>query len=436
LQKAIKINTFSMRDAQQFGAPRPKLSRVEVYWHSVSYRMLVLYVLLFISVVLAVMYSVSPGVFTGALDRLDRMVGNPTDASAPLKPGQIRFVNLDGDVQVKKANSVRWQQADYRSTLDTGDLIQTGPEGAARLSFPDGTTYTVKGETLVTVEENSVARDRSTEVGMQVSTGAVDLATPAWDSPSSKAEISFADARASVLRNSRADVRSDASHTEGDITILAGAAEVKQGNQTVELGKWERAAVAKGASIAKSNVLAPPDLLAPLNFAPLIEPDPKQASIHFEWAQVPDATGYTLHVSSASTFNKLAAERHLSTNSTDVVGLEAGEYFWNVTAIDANKKESEPSDTYKFTLVAQGKTQEMLLEVDQTVLHGSVVEVIGRTEPGAALIINGQAVADIAADGKFRFFTDPLARGSQTISITGQNRRGGTATQRVQIVIP
>ena len=57
---------------------------------------------------------------------------------------------------------------------------------------------------------------------MQVSTGAVDLTTPAWDSPSSKAEISFADARASMLRNSRADVRSDASHDEGDITIRGG----------------------------------------------------------------------------------------------------------------------------------------------------------------------------------------------------------------------
>lgn len=425
-----------MREAQQSGAPRPKLSRVEVYWHSVSYRTLALYILLFVSVVLAVMYSVSPGLFTGALDRLDHMVGNPAETSAPLKPGQIRFVNLDGDVQVKKANSVRWQQADYRTTLDTGDLIQTGSEGAARLSYPDGTTYTVKGETLVTVVENSVARDRSTEVGMQVSTGAVDLTTPAWDSPGSKAEISFADARASILRNSRADVRSDAAHNEGDITVVAGAAELKQGNQTVELGKWERAAVSRDAPIAKSNVLAPPDLLAPLNFSPLIEPDPKAASVHFEWSQVPDATSYTVHVSAASTFNKLAAERHVTANSVDITGLEAGEYFWNITAVDANKKESEPSDTYKFTLVAQGKTQEMLLEVDQTVLHGSVVEVIGHTEPGAALIINGQAVADIAADGKFRFFTDPLARGSQTISITGQNRRGGTATQRVQIVIP
>ena len=37
----------------------------------------------------------------------------------------------------------------------------------------------------------------------------------------------------------------------------------------------------------------------------------------------------------------------------------------------------------------------MLLEVDSTELHGNVVELIGRTEPGAALIINGETVADI-----------------------------------------
>jgi hypothetical protein len=107
-----------------------------------------------------------------------------------------------------------------------------------------------------------------------------------------------------------------------------------------------------------------------------------------------------------------------------------------VIAVSAAKKESDPSDSRKFTLVAQGKSQEMLLEVDQTVLHGNLVELIGHTEPGSALIINGQPVADITPDGHFRFFTDALAKGSQTIVITGQNRRGGTAIQRVQIVIP
>ena len=46
-------------------------------------------------------------------------------------------------------------------------------------------------------------------------------------------------------------------------------------------------------------------------------------------------------------------------------------------------------------LATQGKEQEMLLDVDDTELQGNVVEVIGRTEPGAALIINGEQVADI-----------------------------------------
>jgi hypothetical protein len=86
--------------------------------------------------------------------------------------------------------------------------------------------------------------------------------------------------------------------------------------------------------------------------------------------------------------------------------------------------------------VTQGKGQDMLLSVEQTVVQGNVVEIIGRTEPSAALIINGQHVADISPDGRFRFFTDPMAKGSQTIVITGQNRRGGTATLRVPIVIP
>ncbi len=435
-KKAAKLQRFYVRGTLQPGLPKAKIARVEVYWHSFTYRTLAIYIAMLLAIVVAVVYLISPGWLTAAMDHISHIVDAGEKVATPLTPGQIRFVNLDGDVRIKKSNSVRWVAADYRTTMDKGDLIQTGTDGAARLSFPDGTTYTVKGETLVTVEQNSVSKDRATQVSMQVSSGAVDLTTPAWDSPRSKAEIAFADARASVEKNSKAAVHSDSATNVGEITIVAGSAQVQQGTQTVELGKWERASVARGATIEKSNVLAPPDLVAPVNFLPLTAPEPKQAAVKFEWTAVPDATEYVLHVSSTASLNKVAAERHVSGTSSEVTGLDAGDYYWNVIAIGANKHESEPSDTYKFTLVAQGKSQEMMLEVDQTVLHGSVVEVIGRTEPGAALIINGQAVADIASDGKFRFFTDPMKRGSQTISITGQNRRGGTATKRVDIVIP
>ncbi len=77
-----------------------------------------------------------------------------------------------------------------------------------------------------------------------------------------------------------------------------------------------------------------------------------------------------------------------------------------------------------------------MLEVDSTQLQGNMVEVSGKTEPGAALIINGEQVADISTDGHFRYFTQPMTRGSHEIVITGQNRRGGTAIKRVEVVIP
>ncbi len=78
----------------------------------------------------------------------------------------------------------------------------------------------------------------------------------------------------------------------------------------------------------------------------------------------------------------------------------------------------------------------MLLEIDSPEIHGSIVELTGHTDSGAALIIDGEAVVDIQPDGRFRYFTQSLTRGSHEIVIIGQNRRGGTAVKRVPIVIP
>jgi hypothetical protein len=120
----------------------------------------------------------------------------------------------------------------------------------------------------------------------------------------------------------------------------------------------------------------------------------------------------------------------------DLTGLEAGDYFWNVTALSAKKLSSDVSEPYKFTLVTQGKTQDMVLEIQSTQLVGHAVEITGRTEPGAALIINGQAVPNIARDGTFRHFTEPLLPGEHTIVVIGQNRRGGTNQAQVSVVVP
>src|ERR1035437_2018427 len=427
-----------MQNQKSSGVQRPKISSVEVYWRAVTYRTVAVYLLLIFAVVMATLYLIYPESYSIAIASISRAMGPRAGASADLTMKQARFVNLDGRVQVKKANSVQWVTADYRMALDKGDLIQTSGDGAARITFADGTTYTAQTDTLVTVEENSVGRDSETRVGMHISLGAVDLATGTWDAPQSKAEVSFSNAVASVKQNSRAVVRSDPKTSESEITVSAGTAELAttDGRQHVDIGRWERVTVPpSGGTVIKTNVLAPPDLAQPLNLQPLIVPDPKHAPVRFEWKPVTEAVSYELRVSTTSMFSRIVEDRKLTGTSAEVTGLDPGDYFWDVLATDQEKRVSAPSDTFKFTLATQGKGQEMLLEVGSTELHGNVVEITGRTEPGAALIINGEQVADIRGDGAFKYFTAPLMRGSQTIVLTGQNRRGGTAIKRVEIMI-
>ena len=412
-----------------------KVKHVEVYWHAVTYKTVAAYLFLLIAIVFGATYLMRPNWYSAVLEKLDKAVGNGDTGALANSQTQAKFVNLDGKVQVKKVNSVRWVDADYRTTLDKGDLIQTGADGAARITFADATSYTIKPQTLVTVEENNVSKDQVT-TAMNINFGAVDLRTPSWPSPNSHAAVSTEDFRAQIRPNSSASVQADPNSKESQITMSAGSAEVQHGQQTVEIGQWQKAVIPANGSITKTDVLAPPELAEPRNLAPIVAENPKAASIHFEWKPSPDAVSYTLRISPTNMFTRLAKEVKVPGTSADVSGLDAGEYFWTVFATDTKKQNSDLSAPFKFTIFAQGKAQEMLLEIDGTRINGQHAEIYGRTEPGSALILNGQPIPNIGPDGKFRYFTEALTPGEHTIVIVGQNRRGGTAQKQVTIVIP
>jgi hypothetical protein len=410
---------------------------VEVYWHTVTYKTVAVYVILIAAIIFAALYLIDPNLYTAAYERLNKSIGSGDSDAPPISLTQAKFVNLDGKVQVKKVNSVQWVDADFRTTLDKGDQIQTSADGAARITFADGTTYTVKSGTFITVEENSMGRERPSSSGVRINIGQVDLRTPNWSSADSKAAVSVEDSVAQVHSNSHAAVKADPEHKQNEIVVSSGSAELQRGQEKVEIGQYQKAVIPSGGPITKSDVLAPPDLTLPRNFEPLIVENPREASIHFEWKPVSQAVSYTLRVSATAMFTKTVKDiAGISGTSAEVSGLDAGDYFWTVTASDAKKQTSEVSETFRFTLVAQGKTQEMMLEITGTQIHGRVAEIIGKTEPGAALIVNGQPVPIIAPDGTFRHFTEPLEPGQHTIVIIGENRRGGTAQKKVSIVVP
>jgi hypothetical protein len=99
-------------------------------------------------------------------------------------------------------------------------------------------------------------------------------------------------------------------------------------------------------------------------------------------------------------------------------------------------KQSVESEKNRFTIIAKAKQEASIaLELRPLVQHGHVIEVLGKTEPAARVMVNGQEVPIVAADGSFHYFTPPLPNGESLITVTAQNTHGGVNTQQKRVVI-
>src|SRR5438105_12037015 len=89
----------------QHGPERVK--RVEVYWHAVSYKSLTVYSLVLVALIFGSAYFVTPGFYAAVLKKVSSAVSGSDGDVLPLAVTQIKFVNLDGRVQVETVNSVQ-----------------------------------------------------------------------------------------------------------------------------------------------------------------------------------------------------------------------------------------------------------------------------------------------------------------------------------------
>ncbi len=412
---------------------------VEVEWTTISYRTIAIYLVIAFLLLLGILYLISPNFVIRTTRRmLESVAASPTPAPAPAAKREAHFVNLDGTVRVQKAASSQWIHADFNTNLETGDFVQTGSDGVARIIFADETSYTLKPDSLIRVEESREDPvTRSTKVAVQVTSGAVDLATGHFETPGSVSQVSFADAVATLSEESRAVVRNDKDKDVHEITLDSGHAAVTRGSNTVQLGQYEQVTfAAQQPGLVRNKVIAPPSLLTPPNMELKLVHDPKSTPLDFSWTEVPQAVTYHLQVSPSVMLSNFVVDKKVSgQTSLTVSGLDEGTYYWMVSAIDAKGMESQPSQANRLNLVQEVAGSEAYLEVSQTIQHGHVVEVQGKTEPGSTVIINNEQVFSIAPDGTFRGFTSPLPSGSNQVAITAQDRKGNTKTIKKTVVI-
>lgn len=415
---------------------------IQIAWKTVTYRSVVLFAMAILVALLAATRFAFPE-FSANTEKavtslftklMERVAAQPTTAGGVVSQ-QAHITALDGTVRIKKANSNDWVRADYSIPLEKGDVIQTGSEGMAKIVFNDGTNYTVKQDSLIVIEENSANAHQQTNVTVSVNTGTVDLATGTYVQ-GSKSEVILDGATASLAPESAARVSKDAKAQHDEMLITKGSGVVQRDGQTLRLAGWEKASFKPTAGgLEKIKEIGPPTPISPANMMPIfISHDPK--SIEFSWTPMANAKGYRLLISRNPYFSSLILDRKVESPDVMVSGLNEGPYYWMVRSFDAKENQSAESEKNRFTIIAKGADSgKIALSLDPFIQHGHVIELTGKTEAGARVMVNGHEVPVIGGDGSFHYFTPPLPNGETLITVTAQDSRGGVNTEQQKVVI-
>jgi hypothetical protein len=415
---------------------------IQIAWKTVTYRSVALIIVTVLAgMVVATRFAFpefsansEKAVSSLITNLLERVAAQPSGKPVAVSQ-QAHITALDGTVRIKKSNSNEWARADYSIPLEKGDVIQTGSEGMAKIVFNDGTNYTVKQDSLIVIEENSANDRQQTNVAVSVSTGTVDLATGTY-SQGSKSEVILDGATASLAPESAARVSKDVKAQHDELLITKGSGTVQRNGETLQLAGWEKASFRPdNGHMQKVKEIGPPTPISPANMMPIfISHDPKP--IEFSWTPMANAKGYRLQISRNPYFSSLVLDRRVQAADVMVGGLTEGPYYWMVRSYDAQEKESPESEKNRFTVIAKEvDSGKIPLQLDPFIQHGRVIELTGKTEAGARVMVNGHEVPVIGADGTFHYFTPPLPTGETLITVTAQDSKGGVNTEQQKVVI-
>ena len=206
-------------------------------------------------------------------------------------PQLAHFTAIEGNVRVRKVGTAQMVDATYSLALEKGDMIQTGPEGIAKIIFADHSSYSIKPDSLIVVQDNSIDNSQHTNVAVQLTTGVVDLQTQVIK-PGSKSQVTVAGAVAVIGSETSAVVHNDPRTDEHDILVRKGTTTVSRDGQEEKLTDYEKVVFKQDQpGLIKSKEIAPPTLVDPPNMQPVFTIGESQ-EVFFSWSEIPSVKGY------------------------------------------------------------------------------------------------------------------------------------------------
>lgn len=401
-------------------------------WFTISYRTLWLLLAVVVGLVGSVVYVLY------FREKAPEVQAEPDVPSATT----AHFTTIEGSVKVKPVGTFEWVSADRSMLLKKSDLVRTGPGAAAEIQFFDGTLVHVRPDSLITIEETS--EDPSTKarkIKWHISSGETIFQTVRKNVPGSETEVSTPTASGTLGEMSNVAIR--VAETGGsDFRLFAGTGRIEtKTGQAYDLGSSEAVKVdASGKAGPKVALPAMPVPLAPPHQAEITYPNPNIATTLLAWKPVDGSSGYHVMVDYSPYFNRPFVDRKgLRDSSVELRGLDVGKYYWRVAALDKNGEEGEFSAFARFTvssaaLGAHGDGPPPPLVIESLDTRQNLVQVKGRTEPGATLTVNGERM-EVDSDGSFNDWITLQKPGRQMVVIRATGLNGGVNERKVAVVV-
>jgi hypothetical protein len=120
---------------------------------------------------------------------------------------------------------------------------------------------------------------------------------------------------------------------------------------------------------------------------------------------MPGASSYHVMVDQNPHFTgPLVDQLDVRSTGLQLRGLVPGRYFWRVAAIGPDRVEGRFSEPSRIVVATPGTLgRPPTLQIERVEARGSIVQVTGRTDPAASVMVNGLPT-DVRADGTFTEF--------------------------------
>lgn len=354
-------------------------------------------------------------------------ISGAENQAAPLT---ARISQITNRVNIKYADAIAWSSAATGMSLLNRDALQTYERARAMVEFNEQSYLDVGPNSLVVFQQ-----------------GRPDILTPQARALRLVVEGELRGRLSASGAGAVGDLKVElpsgelgmraTGDTGNEVEFLLNVKKDQSSTLSVQGGDVELRLAGRNIRLAPNQALAidaqgEPQVV-PLPAAPVLKlPDDGSATSYrdlpprltFSWEASPEGNRYRFRLARDPQFRQIVADEPLTRTTFAYGNLGEGTYYWRVHAL-RDDIEGRPSAQRTLTMVRDREPPRLEVQAPPKVIRRALLTLSGRTEPGAKVFVEGQAVT-VAADGSFRHRVE-VKPGASLIVIEAVDSAGNVA---------